>query len=186
MGSGSVYEWWSCGPQKGFCIQSKSELLSPHPGSHTVRGFTQAPVSSRKCSSEVMHFRWLKSCERCQGWPFAVRCVQHVVVYKGHTASTCFTVWTGSPQGHATCSCVCWGWNHCMYAPMNACPVIIWYIVLNVNWENLAVSCLARNVGCILLSGGLVSVVLYASEVHGDWCHHSAHVLIVVVLVAPL
>ena len=33
---------------------------------------------------------------------------------------------------------------------MKVCPVMIWYIVHIVEWENLTVSCLIRNVGCIL------------------------------------
>ena len=39
-------------------------------------------------------------------------------------------------------------------------------------------SCLARNVGCVLPSGGLVSADLYAREVRGIWCQRSAQAAI--------
>ena len=52
-------------------------------------------------------------------------------------------------------------------ACMSLWPVMIRYIVLRVRRENLADSCLAKNVGCALPSGGLVSAVLYAREERG-------------------
>ena len=51
-----------------------------------------------------------------------------------------------------------------MHASMNAWLVMIRYIELSVRQENLADFCLARNVGCALPLGGLVSAVLYVRE----------------------
>jgi hypothetical protein len=55
--------------------------------------------------------------------------------------------------------------------------------VQSVKRENLTASCLTRNVGCGLLSGGLASAVLYVRDQHGVWCHRSAHVAIAISLV---
>jgi hypothetical protein len=140
---------------------------APHPGSHTVRGFAQAPVSSMNLSSVRTRLGWLKSWERFRGRPLAVKCLRRAAVCIGQSSNTCSIVWTGSPQGQATCSRVCCGKKRCVYEPVNACPVMTRYSVQRVKRENLTASCLARNVGCSLPSGGLVSAILYAREERG-------------------
>ena len=162
-------------------LQWQSDLL--HLGSHTVHGLAHAPVSFKNCSSEVMCFGWSKSWGRFWGWPFAVRCLQHVAVCNGHVSKTCSMVWTGSPHGQATWSPVWQGKNHCVYEPINACPVIIQYNVHSVKHENLIVSCLTRNVGCTHPSGDLVKAVLYARKECDIWCQCLAHVVVAFSLV---
>jgi hypothetical protein len=55
-----------------------------HPGSHSVLGFVLAPVSSRKRSSAVTHFGWLKSFGRFRRQPLAERCLWRAAAMKGN------------------------------------------------------------------------------------------------------
>jgi len=75
-----------------------------YPGSHSVRGFAQTPVSSRNCSSDWMRFGCVNIWDMFRRRPLAVRCLRHTASYLGQSLRTCSIVCTGSPHWQAICS----------------------------------------------------------------------------------